>query len=285
MAGDWIKMRVNLVTHPKVMHMAEILLQDHRYLKWSGLAYGLGGWPPDEDEEHNERHAALRITRYVVVTSLLRFWSYANDHAKAERIERLSQFDVDEIAGTPGFGEAVASAGWAEFDAEGGVRLPGFAEHNTSVEQRKTSGAERQKAYRQRLKERQINGVNSDVTGDVTNDVTLSEREDKRREEITPRKASATASVVVFENVSDSIRDEWLALRKKLRAPVTQRVVDTIAKEALKAGMTLEQALAKCCDRGWRGFEAKWLDDKVVSIKTQQQDDALQSLFRRGASL
>jgi hypothetical protein len=104
-------------------------------------------------------------------------------------------------------------------------------------------------------------------------------------EEKTTPKASAVAPVVVFENVSDSIRDEWLVLRKKHKAPVTQRVVDSIAKEAAKAGMTLEQALAKCCDRGWRGFEAKWLEEKnVIALKTQKQDDELQRLFRRGGA-
>ena len=66
MAGDWIKMRVGLSTNPRVMRLAECLLDDPRFLEWSGLAYALQGYPPQsEAAERVERYAALRVTRYV----------------------------------------------------------------------------------------------------------------------------------------------------------------------------------------------------------------------------
>jgi len=178
MAGDWIKMRVNLVAHPKVLKTAEVLLSDPRFLGWSVLSYSLSGFPPQTVVNHaEERHAALRVTRYVVVASLLRFWGYANEHAKGENIESVTRQDVDDIAGVPGFADALAEVGWATFDdKKGGVVLPAFTEHNVSADERKTSGAERQKRYRERLKQRTPNS-------DVTRDVTLPEREEKRRED------------------------------------------------------------------------------------------------------
>lgn len=31
-----------------------------------------------------------------------------------------------------------------------------------------------------------------------------------------------------------------------------------IQREAEKAGITLEEALSTCCERGWQGFKAEW---------------------------
>lgn len=50
---------------------------------------------------------------------------------------------------------------------------------------------------------------------------------------------------------------EWLVIRKK--KPVTERVFASIVKEAGKLGWTPEQAVIKCCERGWTGFEAAWV--------------------------
>lgn len=184
MSGEWIKMRVSLVSHPKVMRAAESLLSDSRYIEWSGLSYGVRGYPPPtQDEDQQERHVALRVTRYVTVTALLRFWGYANEHAKRETVECLTRNDVDDIVALPGFADALAAVGWLRFRDGGGVDLPGFSEHNTTANDRKTGGAERQKRYRDRKKAEASLGGDSDVTHDVTSDVTSREREEKRREE------------------------------------------------------------------------------------------------------
>ena len=43
---------------------------------------------------------------------------------------------------------------------------------------------------------------------------------------------------------------------------ITDTAIDGIRREADKAGMTLADALAMCCKRGWQGFEADWVKDK-----------------------
>lgn len=190
MAGDWIKMRVGLTNHPKVLCIAGNLLHDADYLQWAGLSYGVPGYPPASSEESRaEKHAALRVTRYVTVTALLRFWGYANEHAKGDFIEGIGPEDVDEITGVPSFGIALEAAGWGSFDRNnGGLTMPNFEEHNTSATARTTAGAERQKRYRERQK--QAKSVMDN--GDVTRDVTVTEREEKRREEIVePRKRAS----------------------------------------------------------------------------------------------
>jgi len=180
MAGDWIKMRVGLVAHPRTMRIAECLLESADYLEWSCLSYGVQGYPPpSESSLRRERHAALRVTRYVTVAALLRFWGYANEHAKGDHIAALWPEDLDEITGVPGFSEAIEAAGWAEFDAKnGGLTMPNFEEHNTSATERTSSAAERQKRYRERQK-----AAREGQDSDVTRDVTVTPREEKRREE------------------------------------------------------------------------------------------------------
>ena len=56
--------------------------------------------------------------------------------------------------------------------------------------------------------------------------------------------------------VEKDLAEEWLAVRRKKRATaVTQRVIDAVIREAGLASMTVEQAISKCCERGWQTFD------------------------------
>lgn len=215
MAGDWIKMRVGLVAHPRTMRVAECLLETAGYLDWSCLSYGVQGYPPPGKEElRKERHAALRVTRYVTVTALLKFWGYANEHAKGDHITALWPEDVDEITGVPGFAEAIEAAGWAEFDRlNGGMTMPNFEEHNTSATERTSAAAERQKRYRDRQKAARAEAESSDVTRDVT----VTPREEKRREE--KKKDSEPSGFAEFWQEYPNHSAKATALKAWLKVP------------------------------------------------------------------
>jgi len=73
------------------------------------------------------------------------------------------------------------------------------------------------------------------------------------------------------EGVSSAVWDSFVQQRKKSRAVITPSVVETIAKEAAKANWTLEEALAECAARGWRGFKADWV--------TAKEDPELEDYF------
>ena len=60
--------------------------------------------------------------------------------------------------------------------------------------------------------------------------------------------------------IPSDLLKEWLIVRK--RKPVTERVFNSVIKEAEKIGWTPEQAIIKCCERGWTGFESSWVDLK-----------------------
>lgn len=52
---------------------------------------------------------------------------------------------------------------------------------------------------------------------------------------------------------------DFIALRKAKRSPLSKTALDGIEREALKAGLSLDGALAECCARGWVGFKAEWV--------------------------
>ena len=62
--------------------------------------------------------------------------------------------------------------------------------------------------------------------------------------------------------VTDSVWQDWLKLRKAKKAAVTQTAIDGIQREADKAGVSLQVALETCCERGWTGFKADWMQSK-----------------------
>jgi uncharacterized protein YdaU (DUF1376 family) len=64
------------------------------------------------------------------------------------------------------------------------------------------------------------------------------------------------------ENISTEVWDEWIQMRKLKRAPVSSLVLRGLDGEAKKAGLTLEQVLRTCVERGWAGFKAEWVAGK-----------------------
>ena len=60
---------------------------------------------------------------------------------------------------------------------------------------------------------------------------------------------------------------EYQAIRKSKRAaPFTERMYNSLCKQASLAGITPEKAITICCEKGWTGFEASWLkQDKQAS--------------------
>ena len=61
------------------------------------------------------------------------------------------------------------------------------------------------------------------------------------------------------DGVAEQVWSDWLELRAKKRAPVTQTVVDGLHSEAGKAGMSVEAFLRIWCQRGTQGLQADWL--------------------------
>jgi uncharacterized protein YdaU (DUF1376 family) len=67
-------------------------------------------------------------------------------------------------------------------------------------------------------------------------------------------------NTITPEGVSNEVFNDYLKLRKGLKAPVTDTAIKGLAREAIKANMTLEQVMVMCCQNGWRGFKAEWIN-------------------------
>ena len=95
MAGDWIKMRVDLKDDPSVFKLAELLAVD-------------------------ELH---------VIGCLFCFWAWADKHAVDGHVDGATSRLVDKVSSTPGFCTAMQAVGWLVIE-EAGIRIPNFDRHN-----------------------------------------------------------------------------------------------------------------------------------------------------------
>jgi hypothetical protein len=82
----------------------------------------------------------------------------------------------------------------------------------------------------------------------------------KEKEEKKEKKATIVACPL---DVSPRVWDDWLALRKKKNAPVTQTVVEGAKIEAEKLKWSLEKFLIEWCTRGSQGLKAEWILPKA----------------------
>lgn len=95
MAGDWIKMRVDLAGSPEV----------------KGLARRTG------------------LTRFDVVGRLHAVWSWADQHLRNCNAAGVTPADIDDEAEHVGFAQAMADEGWLKILSTG-IAFPKFDRHN-----------------------------------------------------------------------------------------------------------------------------------------------------------
>lgn len=113
MAVDWIKMRVDLQTHPKVVRIM----------------------------------SALKADKFRVIGGLHAVWSVFDAHSEDGRLDGYSPETMDSIIGWPGFSAAMAFVGWLAQDGEILV-APAFEEHNGRTAKRRATETQRKKDAR-----------------------------------------------------------------------------------------------------------------------------------------
>ena len=243
MAGDWIKMRSNLWDDPRVAKICDITD--------CGEASIVGG--------------------------LYWLWATADQHSEDGIMFGLTIRAIDRKTGIVGFGDALVSAGWLE-DHHEGVLIVRFEEHNGKSAKRRCSESVRKMSARDADK---LQNEFSTIEEWSQQSCAPREREEKEKEnkeqdqkqiQRAPR-FDAQAHLVSI-GVDHSIAADWLKSRKALKAAVTLTAIEGIAREAAKARISLSDALALCCLRGWRGFKAEWVAGAIgysPPHKTQHQ--------------
>ncbi len=65
--------------------------------------------------------------------------------------------------------------------------------------------------------------------------------------------------------VEELVWQDWVAFRKKRRAPVTERVLEGLANEGKAVGMSLNDVLKECVVNGWQSFKADWIKSRQTN--------------------
>jgi hypothetical protein len=147
MAGDWIKMRVDLADDPAVI----------------GLA------------------ALSKLTEYEVIGRLHKLWSWADKHSTDGFVQHITPKWIDKYLDKQGFSSHMENVGWLCFD-DTGVTFPHFDRHNGKSAKSRADSTERKRMSRKscdnnETKDAEMSQKSCDKS--VT-------REEKRREEVNP---------------------------------------------------------------------------------------------------
>jgi uncharacterized protein YdaU (DUF1376 family) len=77
--------------------------------------------------------------------------------------------------------------------------------------------------------------------------------------------------LLIPEGMNVVVWSDYLKLRNKQKKPLTETALKGLQREAEKAKLSLVDVLEICCERGWIGFKAEWLDSKQTT-KTGGQE-------------
>jgi hypothetical protein len=151
LSTDWIKMRVDLRTHPKVVRMA----------------------------------GALSADKLRVVGGLHAVWSIFDAHSTDGLLDGYTFKALDIELGWKGFSQAMADIGWLIDSGGHGLEAPRFEEHNGQSAKRRAMETERKRIEREAEKAASDAAKSATKAGqasasDADKSVT---REEKRREE------------------------------------------------------------------------------------------------------
>lgn len=151
------------------------------------------------------------------------------------------------------------------------------------------SSKERTRRYREKQKQTSDDDVTLlkrhsdvlDIDTDTDIDIEKEEKKTSKRKTAT-RSASLSVSDLVGHGVDPQVAHEFLAIRMKKRAPLTELALAGIKREAARVGWTLDQTLRKCIERGWQGFEASWVGT-ARPLEGKNRQEALEARNREVA--
>lgn len=226
MSGEWIQMRVSLPRDPRVIAISDYLAVQRNFMDW--MSDPLRRTCEVTVYEHVTRYVTVSVT----VTGLLRVWGAANESGKVDGPDLVLHHScieaLDEIAGIPCFGAAMASVDWAIQESKRGgktlIRFPKFMEKNIPAEARtRSAGAERQARYRERHR---------DVTSNVTDNVTVTPT--VQNSTYNPPTPLGSSSKKVN---TDAMNPRWWLNNDTILAEAKRLTLSTIGQstEALKA--------------------------------------------------
>lgn len=149
MAGDWIKMRIDLQSHPKVVRILSAI----------------------------QRTEVQKVTdKFRVIGGLHAVWSVFDTHSVDGELQGYTPDLLDHIVGLNGISQAMIDVQWLGYDGAETIVMPEFAEHNGKSGKRR---AEDQKRKREGRKcPQSVRSLSDDCEDEDRT------REEKRREDL-----------------------------------------------------------------------------------------------------
>jgi hypothetical protein len=105
------------------------------------------------------------------------------------------------------------------------------------------------------------------------------------------KKAFDARAHLISRGVDPQVADDWLTQRKKKNLEPTETAMVGVEAEAVKAGISLHDAVKEACLRGWASFKAPWLERdgpkggagraQAVKLTRQEQIDVQNAETRR----
>lgn len=252
--ADWIKMRAGLLTNPKVTKMARTLLANPEFREW------YGNTEVTETMSHAVTVRHVTVVTRVTVGGLLPVWASVNESVGRDgHLRHAGLFEVDAMAGIPGFGAAMAAVDWLSvLPDDGGLEFANFIEHNTVGQERSTlakTAAERAKEYRERKALEAAGTVTNGVTKkrDASRDTVTTEknREEKNRSNTSTSAAKLPTCpidqiIAVYHEVLPNLPKVRLQTKDRAKAirKVWEWVLTSTKTDGARRAETAEQALS-----------------------------------------
>ena len=164
MAVDWIKMRVDLQSHPKVVRI-------------------LSAMRPND--VHN------KTDKFRVIGGLHAVWSVFDAHCEDGILNGYTPETLDHVIGWDGFSGAMISVGWLIENSGVSLAMPEFSEHNGQSAKRRAEDQKRKRDSRSSTESvRNLSANDSDKKRT---------REEKRREENNKDIRPSDVSVTIWD--------------------------------------------------------------------------------------
>lgn len=139
-----------------------------------------------------------------------------------------------------------------------------------------TTAADRQRRKRMRDKEIPPVTVASRVShADVTR-LEQNRTDTEQKKSIEPAARKRAAAPAAPADVPVPLWNDWLAVRRAKKQPLTATALQAVRNEAQKASLTLADAIRMSVENGWAGFKHSWLLEAAArSAKNGAADSSL----------
>lgn len=175
MAADWIKMRVDLQSHPKVVRIL----------------------------------SATKSDKLRVIGGLHAVWAVFDTHSVDGRLAGYTADLMDHVIGWPGFSAAMMAVGWLGMEGPETLVIPEFSTHNGQSAKRRAEDQKRKRDSRSNPQPVRNMSANEDDKLQSESGLEREREEEKKREEADSASGDAPAAKPKREQTGSRLPDDW----------------------------------------------------------------------------